>query len=135
MDLLMWNENLSVGIKQFDEEHKHLIDFINRLNQALSIGSARNTMEEILSGLVNYTVIHFKHEEDMMVKHDYPAYVQHKKEHDILTGQVSDFFSRFKEGKVAFSLELMKFLNDWLLNHIQMSDKQYKSFFTGKGVV
>jgi len=132
METIVWTDKISVGVKTFDEEHKELIGFINRLNQALQIKSAQKTMEEILTGLINYTRIHFGHEEEAMIKHLYPDYANHKKEHDNLTAQVTDFHERLKSGKSLFSLELMDFLSSWLLNHIQKTDMNYKTFFTGK---
>ena len=89
-------------------------------------------MEEILVGLVNYTKIHFKREEEAMFKYDYPDYVKHKKEHDSLTSRVTEFHERLEEGKSTFSLELMDFLSDWLINHIQKIDMNYKNFFADK---
>jgi hemerythrin len=103
MKPIVWTEKISVGINSFDDEHKHLINFINKLNNALEIRSTQKTMEEILAGLVDYTQIHFKHEEDAMLKYDYPDYTKHKKEHDNLTSQVSEFHKRLKEGKSSYS--------------------------------
>jgi len=134
MDIITWSESLSVGVKRFDDEHKQLINIVNRLNNALLIGGSPKTMEHVLDGLVDYTVVHFRHEEEYMTKFSYPEYTSHKKEHDDLTGQVSDFRDRYRSGKVTFSLELMNFLRDWLTNHIMGSDKKYKDFFTGKGL-
>jgi hemerythrin len=134
MEFIEWGEHLSVGVTVFDNEHKQLISLVNKLNQALLSGGAKKTMEEILQNLVNYTKIHFKHEEDYMVLHDYPEYEKHKKEHNALTDQVMDFYTRYQEGKTVFSLELMNFLKDWLTNHILISDKKYKSFFQSKNV-
>jgi hemerythrin len=134
MDIITWSESLSVGVKRFDDEHKQLINIVNRLNNALLIGGSPKTMEHVLDGLVDYTVVHFRHEEEYMTKFSYPEYASHKKEHDDLTGQVSDFRDRYRSGKVTFSLELMNFLRDWLTNHIMGSDKKYKDFFTGKGL-
>jgi hemerythrin len=134
MDIITWSESLSVGVKRFDDEHKQLINIVNRLNNALLIGGSPKTMEHVLDGLVDYTVVHFRHEEEYMTKFAYPEYASHKKEHDDLTAQVSDFRDRYRSGKVTFSLELMNFLRDWLTNHIMGSDKKYKDFFTGKGL-
>ncbi len=134
MDFIEWNDSLSVGVSVFDKEHKQLVALVNKLNQALSAGSARKTMGDILQSLVNYTKIHFKHEEEYMVLYDYPEYSKHKQEHDELTSQVIDFVERFKEGKASFSLELMNFLKDWLTKHIMGSDKKYSDFFIRKGV-
>jgi hemerythrin len=132
METIVWTDKISVGVKLFDDEHKQLINFINKLNHALQIGSAQKTMDEILVGLVNYTKIHFKHEEEAMLKYKYPDYVIQKKEHDDLTSQVTDFYERLKTGKSSFSLELMDFLSNWLINHIQKTDMKYKNFFADK---
>ncbi|MGQ9843815.1 MAG: bacteriohemerythrin [Spirochaetota bacterium] len=134
MELIDWSEALSVGILTFDNEHKELVALVNKLNQALVLGSAKKTMEEVLQTLVKYTKIHFKHEEDYMVLYGYPEYEKHKKEHEKLTQEVMDFYDRYQAGKAVFSLELMNFLKDWLSNHILVSDKKYKNFFLSKGV-
>jgi len=134
MEFIEWTNALSVGVTTFDNEHKQLVVLINTLNQALTAGSAKKTMEDILQSLVNYTTIHFKHEEDYMVLYDYPDYQKHKKEHDALTTQVIEFQERYRAGKTAFSLELMYFLKDWLINHIMGTDKKYKDYFIAKGV-
>ncbi len=134
MEFIEWGEHLSVGVTVFDNEHKQLVSLVNKLNHAVMSGSAKKTMEEILRNLVNYTKIHFKHEEDYMVLYGYPEYEKHKKEHEDLTDQVMDFYTRYQEGKAVFSLELMNFLKDWLTNHILGSDKKYKKFFLSKNV-
>lgn len=134
MEFIEWDEHLSVGVKVFDQEHKELVALVNKLNQALKAGSAKKTMEDILQSLVNYTKIHFKHEEDYMVLYDYPEYQKHKQEHEALTNQVLDFLHRYQAGKASFSLELMNFLKDWLTKHILGSDKKYKDFFLSKNV-
>ncbi len=134
MDFITWTDEFSVGVGKFDAEHRNLVNFINKLNNALKIGSAQKTIEEILGGLIRYTAIHFKHEEDYMVLYDYPAYEAHRKEHQDLTAQVADFYERFCAGKTTFSLELLNFLKDWLTKHILGSDRAYRDFFNGKGV-
>ncbi len=134
MAFIEWSDGLSVGVEVFDKEHKQLINLVNNLSQALSSGSAKKTMEDILKSLVNYTKIHFRHEEEYMTLYDYPDYEKHKAEHDELTAQVMDFAERYQTGKVSFSLELMNFLKDWLTKHILGSDKKYRDFFLGKGV-
>lgn len=134
MEFIEWNDSLSVGIEVFDKEHKQLVGMVNKLNNALATGSAKKTMEEILTSLIKYTQIHFKHEEDYMTLYDYPEYLKHKKEHEELTKQVLEFNERYRSGKVAFSLELMNFLREWLIKHIMGSDMKFKDFFKAKGI-
>ncbi len=134
MEFISWNDNLSVGVKVFDEEHKKLISYVNELNHALVAGGAQRTMGEILKNLITYTKIHFKHEEDYFALHAYPYFEEHKTEHDALTKQVSEYYDRYQEGKTSFSLELLNFLRDWLINHIQGTDSKYREFFNSKDV-
>jgi hemerythrin len=134
MDFISWDEKMSVGVKHFDNEHKQLVTLLNNLNQASKIGKSPKTIEEILTNLIKYTVIHFKHEEDYMALYEYADYEMHKKEHGDLTAQVTDFHVRLKSGKASFNFELLAFLHDWLINHILGSDKDYKNFFNSKGV-
>jgi hemerythrin len=134
MEYIEWKNEYSVGVKQFDEEHKQLIKFINDLNSSVLAGSAHYTMKEVLTNLVNYTKIHFKHEEDFMLLYDYPARENQKKEHDELTRQVTEFYEDFLSGKTKITLSILKFLSDWLVNHILVCDMAYKEFFKSKNV-
>lgn len=134
MHFITWEDHLSVGVKQFDEEHHQLINLVNNLNNALKVGSTEKTMEDILVQLVKYTIIHFNHEEELMKSQQYPHFLAHKKEHESLTTQVNDFYNRFKSGKAIFSIELMTFLKEWLVKHILGTDMAYKKFFNSSGI-
>lgn len=134
MSLITWSDDLSVNIKQFDDQHQGLVNLINELYDAMSAGKGSAVIGKILSGLADYTVYHFKTEEDVFQKHGYPGLEQHKFEHDNLTKQVLDFKEQFDAGKAVVSIELMKFLKDWLTNHILAGDMAYKPFLNDKGV-
>lgn len=134
MEFIQWQESLSVGVKAFDAEHRQLIEQINNLNQSLRVGAGARTLGIILDSLVSYTAIHFAHEEEYMRLYDYPAYAEHKLEHEALTAQVAEYKERLASGKASFSIELLTFLSEWLTNHIMKTDRQYRDFFTLKGV-
>lgn len=134
MDIITWNDSLSVGVKTFDNEHKQLIFLINELNNAILIRSSEKTVENTIVQLINYTELHFNHEEEYMRLYDYPGYEAQKKEHTALKAQVHDYYDQLKAGKKSFSLSLMNFLKEWLINHIMVADKLYKDFFASKGV-
>ncbi len=134
MDYIKWTDELSVGVKLFDDDHKKLVELINDLNQLIIVGDKTSALEKALAGLILYTKKHFGNEEAFMVKHEYPAYENHRAEHTALTEKVIDFQKRLESGKANFSLELITFLRDWLINHIKGTDMQYKKFFNSKGV-
>ncbi len=62
----------------------------------------------------------------MMLKANYPGFKEHKIEHENLTNKVIEFQRSFKKGESLISMDLMVFLKDWLLNHIEGTDKKYK---------
>ncbi len=130
MNFVVWTEEISVGVEQFDEDHRKLVSYINKLHIGLKQGEAVSTMLKVLDGLVDYTANHFKNEESLMIKHGYPDYDKHKAEHDSLVQKVLEYQNLLKTGKSAFSLELLSFLKDWLIFHIKGSDMLYKDFFS-----
>ncbi len=134
MPLIEWSDDFSVGIETADIHHKKLISMINSLHQAMSNGTSHEVITKILSALLVYTDKHFKYEEDLFLTYNYPQYEEHKKEHDELLCQVEELNEKFKTSKTCISIEVMKFLKDWLKNHIQETDKQYTDFLNSKGV-
>jgi hemerythrin len=135
MAFVNWDDTLDVGVTQFNEDHRRLVGFINDLHGGIVSGLGISQMTYILDGLIDYTKEHFGREEELMTKHDYPGLKGHRREHYELMKQVSEFKSRLTEGKASFSIELMSFLKDWLVNHIKGTDMSYRDFFNGKGVV
>jgi len=135
MSLMTLTEKMSVGVKQLDDDHKKLVDMLNRLYDAVSAGRGKDALGPILDGLIDYTKIHFGHEEALFTKTGYAVAAEHRKEHDALTKHVLDVQAKFKAGASAIlSLEVMNFLKNWLVNHIQGSDKKYGPHLNAKGI-
>jgi hemerythrin len=132
--LFPWSETYSVQISIIDTQHKNLVGIVNELHQAMVGGHGKEQLGKILSNLVKYTQAHFKTEENFMESHRYPAYSAHKAEHDRLAKTVVDFQSKFQEGEVGMTIEVMNFLKDWLGKHIMGTDKRYTPFMHSKGV-
>jgi hemerythrin len=133
MAFLTWDDTLDVGVAVFNEDHRRLVGLVNELHAGIVSGLGISQMTYVLNGLVEYTRTHFKREEDLMAKHDYPGLKAHRREHYELMVQVSEFQGRLKEGKASFTLELMSFLRDWLMNHIRGTDMNYRDFFLERG--
>jgi hemerythrin len=129
-----WKKEYSVNIASIDAQHQNLFAIAAELHKAMCSGQARPVMGKILDRLVNYTATHFSHEERLMQQHCYPDFAAHKLAHDALKRQVVDFQTEFKSGKVAVSVELMSFLQDWLQKHIQETEKRYSPFLVQRKV-
>ncbi|MFO0556248.1 MAG: bacteriohemerythrin [Polyangiaceae bacterium] len=135
MALMEWSPKLSVGIGQFDNEHKKLLGMLNELYDAAQAGSAKDHLGKILDGLINYTKTHFANEERYMKMHKYPDFEAHRAEHDALAKQVLAVQSKYHAGaSAALGMEVLSFLKNWLTKHIQGSDKKYAPFLIEHGV-
>ncbi len=129
MPLMEWNDKLSVGVDAIDSDHKHLVGLVNELHDAMKAAKGKEVLGKVLDGLITYTKTHFGREEVEMAKHAYPKASEHIREHTNLTKQVLDVQAKFKAGNNAvLSMEVMAFLRDWLLKHIQASDKALGDF-------
>jgi len=135
MPLMQWNEKMSVGIDSIDAEHKKLVGMLNDLYDGMQSGRGKEALGKVLDNLIAYTAAHFKNEEKHFVQTGYPASAAHKKEHDDLTKQVLDVQAKYKAGAAGtLSLEVLSFLKNWLVTHIQGSDKAYGPHLKSKGV-
>jgi hemerythrin-like metal-binding protein len=133
-DLMPWGDKLKIGIDQIDEQHKELVKMVNELHQAMKMKMGAREAGQILTRLADYTVYHFKNEEDLFEQHKYADREAHKVYHDKLVAQVVEFKKEFDGGRAALSMDLMEFLTDWLRDHIMKTDKAYAPFFKEKGI-
>jgi hemerythrin len=135
MPLMTWTEKLSVGVEVLDDDHKKLVGMVNELHDKMKAGHGKEALGKVLDELVNYTKFHFEREERFFAKTGYPAAFAHKQQHDDLTKQVLDVQTKYKGGAVAtLSLDVMDFLRNWLVNHIQGSDQKYGPHLNAQGI-
>jgi methyl-accepting chemotaxis protein len=133
-DLIQWNDGIKVNVRKFDEQHKHLVALINKLHKAMKTNAVGHVLSQILSDLVEYTKVHFKTEEEAMQRYDFPEISMHQAKHQELIAHVAEVQEKLKTGNALISMEVMEFLKDWLVNHIQGTDKEYSPFFHAKGL-
>jgi hemerythrin len=100
----------------------------------MKLGKGNAVLGKIISGLIDYTVSHFRTEEKYFDRYGYPETDRHKKEHSDFVDKVSEFKNGFDQGKLSVSVEVMRFLSQWLQNHIKGTDKKYGPFLNEKGL-
>ena len=134
MELIKWSDKYSVNNFLLDSQHKKLIAIINELHTAMKVARGNEIMQTIFDELIWYTKEHFRTEEQIMLKFNYPAFKEHKAEHEKLTEQVLKLQKEYKEGKSLITMETMNFLKNWLINHIEGTDKKYKDKIIGNSL-
>jgi hemerythrin-like metal-binding protein len=134
MSFFVWETRYATGIQSIDDDHRRLVELIDQLYTAMSQGRAKDILQDIISGLIDYTKVHFKREEVFMKSVGFSDFDNHKSTHDAFIRKVKDFQQQLEQGKTNISIEVITFLRDWLLVHILNVDQKYISDFKKFGV-
>lgn len=123
MPQLEWNEGLSVGVEAIDNDHKTLLDLINKISFAIEKNEETSVIEEVFGQLEAYVVEHFSREEQLMRDCHYPGLREHIKQHRKLTSKVPELKAKLLAADSREAAEEINlFLFDWLMNHILGDD-------------
>jgi len=119
-----WSSDLETGYKNIDEQHKQLFESMNDMLRACRRGAHRDEVVKIADFLVNYTMQHFADEEELQLKHHYPAYTQHKRLHNNFRAVVSGLAGRLAQEGPTLDLitEVYFTIGRWLDSHIKGED-------------
>ncbi len=120
-----WNNNLDIHVKEMNDEHKVLIDLMNRLHDESQAGKPKAVLQKTFLELVNYTRHHFQDEEQYMYSINYPGLPTHRLIHAKLLTQLDEHFEAFKKGDGKVTTAVFDFLKMWLNAHIRGIDIQY----------
>jgi hemerythrin-like metal-binding protein len=127
-----WKQDYAVGISSIDGQHQNLFAVARELYAAMNSGQGKAAVGRVLDHLVQYTVVHFAHEERLMAEHGYPALAHHREKHAALTRQVLAFQTEYDAGRAAMSVQLLQFLRTWLEHHIRTDDQAYAPFLKAR---
>ena len=133
MALMRWSDKFSVGVPTMDKQHMVLFDSLNDLHAAMMKGQAQTLTGPLLRKLVAYTRDHFSAEEAMMSAAKYPSLPAHRIKHREFEKQVGEYVGRFERGEITLNLDLLNFLRDWLVTHIQGEDRKYGPLANERG--
>jgi hemerythrin len=120
-----WKDFYSVGDRSLDAQHKQVIGVINELYEAMQQGRDRAVLNPILDKLLQYTMAHFKYEEQVLQEHNYPDLARHKAFHDQIRQKTRDLR---EHADLATGHDVLRFLKDWWGGHIQGVDKKYMPY-------
>ncbi len=131
---LVWKDEYSVGIEEMDNDHKKLLSLINQLQTAVHYYTGKEFEEKALDELVDYTKTHFKKEEKLMAENDYADLDAHKLKHKEFIDKVDHFLEQYKSDADVTMIDTLAFLKNWLIKHINGTDKEYGKILNEKGI-
>jgi len=135
MELVLWSEQFSVGVRELDQQHQQLIKLLNILiSRQGTIKPHSETVSDTLMAMTRYAQAHFKAEERLMETVGYPGLEEQKRQHRDFRKSTVDFSTATYYGIDQVPEALLEYLVNWWVHHILEDDMAYRSFFKDKGV-
>jgi hemerythrin-like metal-binding protein len=129
-----WDPNLSVGVRKIDNQHKMLVHRIKELSEAIDREENSSFLFDTMNFLIEYTDNHFRDEEKLMEKYDYPEFESHKMKHDefkqILKNMAQELIDKGATQKLAERVNV--FLINWVIDHVKGVDQELGVFLSNK---
>lgn len=120
-------EDYYTGIELIDEEHKELFRIADEAYQVFKdefIVDKFDNIVTIIVRLKEYAIKHFADEEAYMQSIKYKKFLSQKVEHnDFIEKLEAINFDQMDHNQTETLVELLEFLNDWLVHHILEKDK------------
>ena len=134
MPIVSWSEELSVNVKVIDNQHQDMLEIVNSLHAAVEKCEDNETLKKLLIDLNEHTRTHFSTEDELMKQYNYPGYVQHLHEHNVLLQHLGNLVASVTGGKNPTFRSDYDVSSDWVLIHIFKSDKDLGTFLNNQGV-
>lgn len=131
--MIAWTSNLSVEIKEIDEQHKIFIRAMADIQKAIETKADREIVGAILMELYGYAHYHFSVEEKYFALFNFSGAAAHVVEHRKFTDRLTDLRRRYEQGE-EIAGEVGAFMFEWLVNHIEHLDRQYVRCFRDHGL-
>lgn len=127
---MTWNESLTIGIPQIDQQHKELFGMLDDLYHASVQGKGSEEVVRLLEFLETYTNRHFEDEEKLQMEIGSPLFVWHKAQHDGMRQQVAEMKKELIS--CGATLSMVKTVNEtittWWFRHIMGFDMNIKKY-------
>ncbi|WP_428771640.1 hemerythrin family protein [Treponema sp. HNW] len=130
-DFIVWDPSFDVGIEIVDRQHRHLVHLTNMLYNAClgEKGELDEKFREVMKELVDYVLFHFKDEERLMEGMKYPHFQEHKHKHESFVKEILTSVNAYTQGKQFVPNNFVRFLRDWLFDHILITDKEMAKYY------
>lgn len=120
-------EEYKIGLDHIDKQHEKLFELADKAYMLLKDEFAVDKYDkivEIINELKEYTIFHFKSEEEYMESINYKGLFSQKLQHEKFINVLQELdFNHIDENQDESLIKMLDFLNDWLSDHILISDK------------
>lgn len=135
---IQWTDNMATGIATIDAQHHYLVDTLHQANDKLLGGHDAALLDQVSRDLLNYAIMHFETEEALMQQYGYAAAHpelarNHIAQHRAFSRAVVEVCDRLRARHHVSEIEVLKYLNEWLLDHVMGIDQLLGRFLREAG--
>lgn len=125
-------DDLLTGNALIDSEHRELFAAVNNLMDACTQGKGRDQIQKTVQFLEDYVAKHFRDEEGLQTKSNYPGYPAHKQFHDGYRRKLAETTQVLtREGPSVKALGDLNGVVAILVSHIRTEDKRLARHIKG----
>jgi hemerythrin len=121
--VVQWDEKYSVRDETIDAEHQKLFELANVVFAIANPAQDEERFRAAVKRLFKYAEYHFRHEEELMAKVDFPDRTAHSNRHTQIIARLQDAL-RSSKSQVELSDNLRHLMLDWVLKHIMEEDSK-----------
>lgn len=136
MAQIEWDDTFILGNEIIDKQHRKWIELYNNLDNLLSDNEFNHPSGahiDALQIMQEYTLYHFRYEENIMANSGYPELSQHWRLHKDFDYKIFAYLRKMETGSFFSNKELLDLLRKWLIDHIQHEDMRVRGFLKKKG--
>lgn len=136
---MVWKEKYKIGVPLIDEQHEELFrrvtDFLETLRSGGEWAQKVSKVNETLSFMKDYVVVHFRDEEAYQQSIGYPDLDSHRAVHKDMVNYVVSFAQAYeKQGyQEALVQQFGGRLLAWLINHVVATDQKIAIYAKAQG--
>lgn len=130
IEWIKWDDKYKIGYKRIDDQHKELVNIINDLYDCIDYSDSeddklKEAFKNVLKKTVDYVTYHFTYEEKIMHAIQYRKLLEHSSSHREFTQTIYNYVLSYENGSLDAIHNLVKYLKEWLLNHVLVADKEF----------
>jgi len=123
------SETFVLECEELDKDHQRLVDMVNEITDGIDNGNFENCKSKVLD-FVNFTKAHFRREEKLLAKMDYPDvsdHCQHHRQLDEKMEHILEFAETAGSNEMACE-SLKKELVYFVMDDVITTDMDFKAF-------
>jgi hemerythrin len=132
MKKILWDKSFSVGVEVLDQQHKQIVEIINRLIDEPKEGFGPDEVARILDDLAKFVHYHFQTEEQLLADHGYEDLRTQQAEHKEFRVELADLCMGSMKNHTIVPINALLYLKEWWVDHILVKDMKYRPFLMNR---